>query len=183
MALALSACGAAPRRHHRRLPPADSRRPPATAAPTAAPTASAPPAATGITITDVAGRTVTIAGTPERLISLAPSDTEILFALDLAPRVRRRRRFLGLSGRGKEACPRSAALADLQHRADRRAQARPDPGRRHHAARDDQEARRSQAAVVVMWAAQDQLRQYLRRHYAGGPGHRPDRAGHAGDQR
>jgi iron complex transport system substrate-binding protein len=56
---------------------------PATAAPTEAPT----PAVAGVTITDVAGRKVTIAATPERLISLAPSNTEILFAIGLAPKL------------------------------------------------------------------------------------------------
>jgi iron complex transport system substrate-binding protein len=67
----------------------------ATAAPTAVPPTPAPteaPAAptsvaTGVTITDVAGRTVTLAATPEHLISLAPSTTEILFALGLAPKI------------------------------------------------------------------------------------------------
>jgi iron complex transport system substrate-binding protein len=56
---------------------------PPTAAPTVAPT-SAPAAHT---ITDVAGRKVTIAAQPQRIISLAPSDTEILFALGLGPKV------------------------------------------------------------------------------------------------
>jgi iron complex transport system substrate-binding protein len=69
---------------------------PATAAPTAAPTAPptvAPPtvapapAASGVTITDVAGRTITIAAPPKRIISLAPSTTEILFAIGLAPKI------------------------------------------------------------------------------------------------
>jgi iron complex transport system substrate-binding protein len=61
---------------------------PATAAPTEAPATAVPTAATAsITITDIAGRTVTIAGTPERLISLAPSTTEILFAIGLAPKL------------------------------------------------------------------------------------------------
>src|SRR5205085_8653935 len=44
-------------------------------------------AATGVTITDVAGRTVTIAAPPKRIISLAPSTTEILFAIGLAPNI------------------------------------------------------------------------------------------------
>lgn len=39
------------------------------------------------TITDAAGRKVTIGGLPQRIISLAPSDTEILFALGLGPKV------------------------------------------------------------------------------------------------
>jgi iron complex transport system substrate-binding protein len=63
---------------------------PATAAPTTAPavpTAAPTSAAAGVTLTDVAGRTVTIVATPERLISLAPSTTEILFELGLAPKI------------------------------------------------------------------------------------------------
>jgi iron complex transport system substrate-binding protein len=72
------------------LPTAAPTEVPPTVAPTTAPAAStaAPTtAATGVTITDVAGRTVTIAATPEHLISLAPSTTEILFALGLAPKI------------------------------------------------------------------------------------------------
>jgi iron complex transport system substrate-binding protein len=38
-------------------------------------------------IVDDAGRTVTIVGTPERIISLAPSNTEVLFALGLGDKV------------------------------------------------------------------------------------------------
>jgi len=49
------------------------------------PTATATPAT--VTITDDMGRTVKIIGTPERLISFAPSNTEILFALGLGDRV------------------------------------------------------------------------------------------------
>jgi iron complex transport system substrate-binding protein len=41
----------------------------------------------GITVTDDAGRTVTIAQTPHRIISLAPSITEDLFALGLGGKV------------------------------------------------------------------------------------------------
>src|SRR5689334_15021713 len=72
---------------------------PATAAPTAAPPtevlptavpataqAAPAPASAGVTITDAAGRTVTVASA-ERLISLAPSTTEILFAIGLGPKV------------------------------------------------------------------------------------------------
>ena len=40
-----------------------------------------------ITITDDLGREVTISGTPERIVSLAPSNTEILFALGLGDKV------------------------------------------------------------------------------------------------
>ena len=66
---------------------APTEAPPTVAPTTTAPTAAPTPAATGVTITDVAGRTVTIAVTPERLISLAPSTTEILFAIGLAPKI------------------------------------------------------------------------------------------------
>jgi cobalamin transport system substrate-binding protein len=72
------------------LPTAAATEAPPTAAPTtapAAPAAAPTTAAIGVTITDVAGRTVTIAATPEHLISLAPSTTEILFALGLAPKI------------------------------------------------------------------------------------------------
>jgi len=40
-----------------------------------------------VTITDDAGRTVTITKAPQRIVSLAPSNTEILFALGLGDRV------------------------------------------------------------------------------------------------
>ena len=40
-----------------------------------------------IEITDQLGRVVTLEATPQRIISLAPSNTEILFALGLADRV------------------------------------------------------------------------------------------------
>lgn len=51
-------------------------------------TACAPVTPTGPgTITDDLGRTVNIEETPERIVSLAPSITEILFALDLGDKV------------------------------------------------------------------------------------------------
>lgn len=40
-----------------------------------------------VTVTDQIGRTVTISKTPERIISLAPSNTEILYALGLGDKV------------------------------------------------------------------------------------------------
>lgn len=66
------------------LPPTSVPTVAPTAAPTLAPTATTVPATetpASMTITDVAGRKVTISGTPQRIISLAPSNTEILFAL------------------------------------------------------------------------------------------------------
>jgi iron complex transport system substrate-binding protein len=58
--------------------------------PTAAPTATTAPATatpSTLTITDVAGRNVTINGVPQLSVSLAPSDTEILFALGVGSNV------------------------------------------------------------------------------------------------
>lgn len=102
LALTLSACGAstppaaqAPTSAPTAAPAAPTTAPatavptevPATSVPTEAPPTAAPTSAAGTTITDVAGRTVTITATPERLISLAPSTTEILFALGLASKI------------------------------------------------------------------------------------------------
>ena len=56
----------------------------APAAPTATP---APAKPTALTITDDAARQVTIAKPPTRIVSIAPSNTEILFALGLADRI------------------------------------------------------------------------------------------------
>jgi len=56
----------------------------------AAPALAALPANTPAparTVTDDYGTTVTIAGTPERIVSLAPTNTEVLFALGLGDRV------------------------------------------------------------------------------------------------
>jgi iron complex transport system substrate-binding protein len=61
--------------------------PPTASVPTAASTEAPPTAMAGGTITDTAGRSVTITTPPQRIISIAPSNTEILFALDLAPRI------------------------------------------------------------------------------------------------
>lgn len=50
--------------------------------------ASAPtPTSYPLTVTDNLGRTITIAAPPQRIISLAPSNTEILFALGLGQRI------------------------------------------------------------------------------------------------
>jgi iron complex transport system substrate-binding protein len=57
--------------------------------PTSAPTATLAPTATPAaqTVTDDAGRTVTLKGVPQRIVSLAPSNTEVLYALGLGARV------------------------------------------------------------------------------------------------
>lgn len=64
----VSACGTAP-------------------APTATPPAPAAPAAFPVTITDAAGRSVTIKALPQRIVSLAPSLTEDLFAVGAGDQV------------------------------------------------------------------------------------------------
>ncbi|MBE0672673.1 MAG: cobalamin-binding protein [Anaerolineales bacterium] len=53
---------------------------------TQAPSTQAP-AANGLTFTDDMGREITLAGTPERIVSLAPSTTEILFAVGAGDQV------------------------------------------------------------------------------------------------
>ena len=66
--------------------PASSTAPSAAEA-TAPATASAPAAAYPLTLTDDAGREVTIEAEPTRIVSLAPSNTEIVCALDACDRV------------------------------------------------------------------------------------------------
>jgi len=60
--------------------------PPPTATPTPVPPTPTP-APYPMTVTDMAGREVTIPAEPQRIVSLAPSITEILFALNLGDRV------------------------------------------------------------------------------------------------
>jgi len=83
--IGLTACNAATP-----VPTATPPAPTATLAPTATPT-PLPPTATPslypMTITDMAGREVTIAAEPQRIVSLSPSNTEILYALGLGDRV------------------------------------------------------------------------------------------------
>jgi iron complex transport system substrate-binding protein len=57
--------------------------PAVTATPTTAPPTAVPATATApaVTVTDGLGRQVTLASPPQRIVSLAPSNTEILFAL------------------------------------------------------------------------------------------------------
>ncbi|HWQ14805.1 MAG TPA: ABC transporter substrate-binding protein, partial [Roseiflexaceae bacterium] len=76
MLLALAGCGQAA---------APAPTPTVAPAPTAAPTAA--PGGSAVTVTDSAGREVTLQAPPARIVSLAPSTTEILFALGLGPQV------------------------------------------------------------------------------------------------
>jgi len=60
------------------------------ARPTLSPTATIAPSPVGtfpVTITDSLGRQVNIPAPPQRIVSLSPRDTEILFALGLGPQV------------------------------------------------------------------------------------------------
>lgn len=67
------------------VPPTATRAATATVAPTATLAPTATPAAQ--TVTDDVGRTVTLKGRPQRIVSLAPSNTEVLYALGLGARV------------------------------------------------------------------------------------------------
>ena len=67
--------------------PASSTAPSASAEATTPATASAPAAAYPLTLTDDAGREVTIEAEPARIVSLAPSNTEIVCALDACDRL------------------------------------------------------------------------------------------------
>ncbi|MDK2975436.1 MAG: hypothetical protein PWP08_1807 [Methanofollis sp.] len=61
--------------------------PEATTAPQTAASTAAPVAWKPVTVTDDFGETITIAQEPQRIVSLAPANTEILFALGLGDRV------------------------------------------------------------------------------------------------
>lgn len=68
-------------------PPSPTRVQP-TATPTPVPPTPTPtPSLYPMTVTDMAGREVTLAAEPQRIVSLAPSNTEILYALGLGARV------------------------------------------------------------------------------------------------
>jgi iron complex transport system substrate-binding protein len=69
--------------------PTGSIAPAVTATPTAAAPAPASPAAAAfpMTLTDDEGNAVTLAARPERIVSLTPATTEILFAVGAGPRV------------------------------------------------------------------------------------------------
>ncbi len=83
MVIGLSACGPAAT-----PPPSPTPPPPTVAPPTPTPVPPTPtPAPYPMTVADMAGREVTIAAEPQRIVSLAPSITEILYALNLGDRV------------------------------------------------------------------------------------------------
>lgn len=75
LALALGACAPAA------TPPPTTAPTPTPPAATAAPTATTEPTPTPIVLTDPLGREVTLSSPAARIVSLAPSNTEILFAV------------------------------------------------------------------------------------------------------
>lgn len=83
LSLALSACGAAPTAS---VPTATSPAAP-TVAPSAEATAAPTAEATALEISDDMGHTVSLPATPRRIVSLAPSVTEMLFAIGAGPQV------------------------------------------------------------------------------------------------
>ena len=70
---------------------------------------AAEPASSGMTFTDGLGRAVTLSGPAQKIVSMAPSNTEILFAIGAGSAGGRARRILGLPGRGQSPCRPSAA--------------------------------------------------------------------------
>jgi len=97
LAIALAACGAAPAAQPPTpLPTGTAPAPtqaPTTPAPTVVPTTVSATAVAPISVTDDLGRTVTLDAVPRRIVSLAPSVTEILFAIGADPRVVGNTRF------------------------------------------------------------------------------------------
>lgn len=85
LAVVLGACASAPVTPSATVPATPPPTPAATAAPTAAPTMA--PSAAPVTIVDDAGRSVTLAAAPLRIVTAAPSVTELAFALGLGDTV------------------------------------------------------------------------------------------------
>jgi iron complex transport system substrate-binding protein len=81
-ALVVAACGAGATPAPSPTPP-----PPTVLPATQAPTPSPTPAAFPLTVTDDEGTAVTLPARPERIVSLTPATTEILFAVGAGPRV------------------------------------------------------------------------------------------------
>jgi len=98
LALALGACGGS-----------SPSRSGTTASPPASPgpTASSSPAAFPVTITDDDGVPVTFDRAPQRIVTWAPSNTEILFALGIGPRV------VGVSGPFDDYPPAAKSLPSV----------------------------------------------------------------------
>jgi iron complex transport system substrate-binding protein len=83
--LALAACGGSAV-NPSPMPPT-GRPPTATALPTTLPTEAPPPTATPIVISDGAGHELSLSGPAQRIVSLAPSNTEFLFAVGAGDQV------------------------------------------------------------------------------------------------
>ncbi|HEX5692855.1 MAG TPA: helical backbone metal receptor, partial [Roseiflexaceae bacterium] len=90
LSMVLVACGGAPVAQPPAAAPTNA--PASPVAPTVMPTSAAPAATAGtsdgtLTVNDDLGRAVTLPATPQRIVSLAPSVTEILFAVGAGPQV------------------------------------------------------------------------------------------------
>lgn len=80
VALLLAACGAGPA-------PSPTLSPTATPSPTVAPSPTAAPTAAPLTLTDDEGTTLALSAVPQKVVSLTPATTELLFALGVGDRV------------------------------------------------------------------------------------------------
>jgi iron complex transport system substrate-binding protein len=89
LVLVPAACGGAASPAPSEGAPTGSIAPSTTATPTAPPVSATPAAATTfpLALTDDEGRAVTLPARPERIVSLTPATTEILFAVGAGPRV------------------------------------------------------------------------------------------------
>ena len=163
-----------PRARPRRRAPPDR---PSPRAPRRRPPPSDPPAYP-VTLSDDAGRSVTLDAEPERIVSLAPSNTEIVCALDACDLI------VGVTD--FDDYPPEVADVDKvvidgpgRRRGRRRRRAGPRHRRRQRADAD----RRHRAAHRPRTAGDDALprvaRRDLRRHRARRPGARPRRRGSA----
>lgn len=81
LALLIAACAAPP------SPPTATAVPPTPIPPTATPVPPTPTPAPFLTLTDGMGREVTLEQAPARIVSLAPSNSELLFAVDAGDQV------------------------------------------------------------------------------------------------
>ncbi len=125
MVVGLAACQPTPTP----APPTPTSLPP-TATPKLLPTPTPTPAPYPMTVTDMAGREVTIPTEPQRIVSLAPSITEILFALNMGERVAGVTKFCNYPPEAAEK-PQVGGLLRRQHREVVGGTAGPGPGCQH----------------------------------------------------
>jgi iron complex transport system substrate-binding protein len=105
VAVALAGCGRSTPQGS--SPSTTSQAPPSAATTTAVPTTSTPAPAFPVTLTDDDGVEVTMSKPPERIVTFAPANTEILFALGIGDRV------VGVSGSYDDYPPQAKALPQV----------------------------------------------------------------------